>query len=102
MEESQEILLKSLSTFGVSLPENVSAFSDLTPTTLISVCCQSLNIIGSNEDDDQNGVSFPDSVEDYVPMADKYKICSDTSLAFKNLGYVGDMSYRNKRTYISW
>ncbi|KAE8693536.1 Coiled-coil domain-containing protein 22, putative isoform 2 [Hibiscus syriacus] len=28
-------------------------------------------------------------------MADKYKICSDTSLAFKNLGYVGDMSYRN-------
>ncbi|KAE8702739.1 Coiled-coil domain-containing protein 22, putative isoform 2 [Hibiscus syriacus] len=26
-------------------------------------------------------------------MADKFKICSDISLAFKNLGYVGDMSY---------
>ncbi|XP_038996723.1 coiled-coil domain-containing protein 22 homolog [Hibiscus syriacus] len=93
MEESQEILLKSLSTFGVSIPENVSEFNDLTPTTLISVCCQSLNILGNNEDDDQNDVSFPDSVEDYVSTADKFKICSDISLAFKNLGYVGDMSY---------
>ncbi|KAK8542601.1 hypothetical protein V6N13_136836 [Hibiscus sabdariffa] len=93
MEESQEILLKSLSSFGISIPENVSSFNDFTLTTLISVCCQSLNTIGNNEDDDQNDVSFPDSLEDSVSMADNFKICSDISLALNNLGYVGDMNY---------
>ncbi|XWS09623.1 hypothetical protein CRYUN_Cryun39dG0005600 [Craigia yunnanensis] len=38
-------------------------------------------------------MSFPNLVEDSVSMADKFKICSDISLAFKNLGYVGDMNY---------
>ncbi|KAL4323441.1 hypothetical protein GQ457_11G012280 [Hibiscus cannabinus] len=93
MEESQEILLKSLSSFGISIPENVSSFNDFTLTTLISVCCQSLNTIGNNEDDDQNHVSFPDSLEDSVSMADNFKICTDISLALNNLGYVGDMNY---------
>ncbi|TYH35002.1 hypothetical protein ES332_D13G163300v1 [Gossypium tomentosum] len=93
MEESQEILLKSLSSFGISIPENVSSFSELTPTTLISLCCQSLNILGNNDDDDENHFSFPISVEDSVSIADKFKICSDVSLAFKNLGYLGDMNY---------
>ncbi|KAK8318144.1 hypothetical protein V6Z12_A13G155600 [Gossypium hirsutum] len=93
MEESQEILLKSLSSFGISIPENVSSFSELTPTTLISLCCQSLNILGNNDDDDENHFSFPISVEDSVSVADKFKICSDVSLAFKNLGYLGDMNY---------
>ncbi|KAK8490535.1 hypothetical protein V6N11_055763 [Hibiscus sabdariffa] len=93
MEESQEILLKSLSSFGISIPENVSSFNDFTLTTLISVCCQSLNTIGNNEDDDQNHVSFPDSLEDSVSMADNFKICTDISLALNNLGYVDDMNY---------
>ncbi|XWS11387.1 hypothetical protein CRYUN_Cryun38cG0079500 [Craigia yunnanensis] len=93
MEESQEILLNSLRSFGVSIPENVSSFNDFTPTTLISICCQSLNLLGNNKDDDDNDMSFPNSVEDSVSMADKFKICSDISLAFKNLGYVGDMNY---------
>ncbi|GMJ11584.1 hypothetical protein like AT1G55830 [Hibiscus trionum] len=93
MEESQEILLKSLTSFGISIPENVSSFNDLTLSTLISVCCQSLNTLGINEVDDQNDVLFPDSVEDSISMDDKFKICSEISLAFKNLGYVGDMNY---------
>ncbi|XVE50886.1 hypothetical protein DITRI_Ditri01bG0199400 [Diplodiscus trichospermus] len=93
MEESQEFLLNSLVSFGVSIPENVSSFNDLTPTTLISICCQSLNLLGNNKDDDDNDMSFPNSDEDSVSMADKFKICSDISLAFKNLGYAGDMNY---------
>lgn len=94
MEESQEILLNSLGNFGVSIPENVSSFKDLTPTTLIFVCCQSLNLLlRDNKDDDDKYMSFPNSVEDSVSMADKFKICSDISLAFKILGYVGDMNY---------
>lgn len=93
MEQSQEILLKSLSSLGISIPENVSSFNELTPTTLISLCCQSLNILGNNDDDDESHFSFPISVEDSVSIADKFKICSDVSLAFKNLGYLGDMNY---------
>ena len=93
MEKSQEILLNSFGSFGVSIPENVSSFNDLTPTTLISICCQSLNLLGNNKEDDDNDMSFPNLVEDSVSMADKFKICSDISLAFKNLGYVGEMNY---------
>ncbi|XVF03607.1 hypothetical protein REPUB_Repub05bG0007700 [Reevesia pubescens] len=94
MEKSEEILLNSLGSLGVSIPENVSSFKDLTPTTLISICCQSLNLLGNNKDDeDENDMSFPNSVEDSLSMGDKFKICSDISLAFQNLGFVGDMNY---------
>ncbi|XP_022716694.1 coiled-coil domain-containing protein 22 homolog isoform X1 [Durio zibethinus] len=93
MEESQEILLNSLRSLGVSIPESVSSFNDLTPTTLISICSQSLNLLGNNKGGDDNDMSFPNSVEDSVSMADKFKICSIISLTFKNLGYVGDMNY---------
>ncbi|EOY11953.1 Coiled-coil domain-containing protein 22, putative isoform 1 [Theobroma cacao] len=93
MEGSQEITLDSLGRFGVSIPENVSSFNDLTPTTLISICCQSLNLLGNIKDEYGNDMSFPSSVEDSVSMDDKFGICSDISLAFKNLGYVGDINY---------
>ncbi|OMO83784.1 hypothetical protein CCACVL1_11193 [Corchorus capsularis] len=94
MEESEEILLNSLRSFGVTIPENVSSFKDLTSATLISICFEALNLLGRNDKDDgDNDVSFANSVEASVSMADKFKICTDISLDFKNLGYVGDMNY---------
>ncbi|OMP06937.1 hypothetical protein COLO4_07734 [Corchorus olitorius] len=94
MEESEDILLNSLESFGVTIPENVSSFKDLTSATLISICFEALNLLGRNDKDDgDNDMSFANSVEASVSMADKFKICTDISLAFKNLGYVGDMNY---------
>ncbi|GAV59656.1 DUF812 domain-containing protein [Cephalotus follicularis] len=84
MEESQEILLNSLRNVGVSIPDNVPSIKELTPTTLISICAQSLNIIG-------NTTSFVATLPD--SMADKFRVCTNISAAVKNLGYLGDVSY---------
>ncbi|KAM7251122.1 hypothetical protein ACFE04_023005 [Oxalis oulophora] len=86
MEESQEILLKSLKQSGVSLPGNVSSISEMNPSTLISICAQSLNLI--NHDYYHDTVSFQSR-----SMADKFKICTEISSAIKNLGFIGDLTY---------
>ncbi|KAF3453274.1 hypothetical protein FNV43_RR03714 [Rhamnella rubrinervis] len=85
MEESQEILLKSLESSGVCVPNNVSSIRDLKPATLVSICGQALNLI---DDTDLFPTSFPDS-----SVADQFKICTDIGGRIENLGYQGDMSY---------
>ena len=84
MEESQEILLSSLASSGVSIPSSVSSIQDLTPTSLFSICAQSLSLI-------DNTTSFPTSLPD--SMAERYKICTEIASAVKSLGYIGDMSF---------
>ncbi|GLT79535.1 hypothetical protein SLA2020_510200 [Shorea laevis] len=88
MEGSDEILLTSLKSLGISIPEEVASVSDLTPAVLVSICRQSLQLLG------QGGESSRASVSDSSDsMAEKFKICTDIALAFKNLGYIGDLSY---------
>ncbi|KAK9269206.1 hypothetical protein L1049_000975 [Liquidambar formosana] len=84
MEEAQEILLNSLQSSGVPIPPGVSSIRDLTPTSLFSICSQSLRII-----DDTS--SFPTSPPD--SMADQFKICTELAESIGNLGYIGDMSF---------
>ncbi|KAH7545420.1 hypothetical protein FEM48_Zijuj01G0092000 [Ziziphus jujuba var. spinosa] len=85
MEESQEILLKSLENSGVCVPNNVFSIPELKPTTLVSICGQALNLIDDT-------VSFPTSLPD-SSVAEQVKICTDIAARIKNLGYLGDMSF---------
>ncbi|XP_052208730.1 uncharacterized protein LOC127812336 isoform X2 [Diospyros lotus] len=86
MEESQEILLKSLAKSGVQIPPEVSSIGDLTPATLVAVCAQSLRFIDETKTASFS-VSLPDS------MADRFKICTDLANAFTDLGFIGDISF---------
>ncbi|KAF3944474.1 hypothetical protein CMV_029055 [Castanea mollissima] len=85
MEESQEILLNSLESLGISIPQGVSSVKDLNPTTLVSTCAQCLNLLDPT-------ASFPTSLPS-DSMADQFKICTDLATQIKNLGFVGDMSF---------
>ncbi|KAF7144685.1 hypothetical protein RHSIM_Rhsim04G0010900 [Rhododendron simsii] len=85
MEESQEILLKSLANSGVAIPPGVSSIRDLTPATLFSICAQSLRLV---DDATSLPASLPDS------MADRLKICTDLAAAVSDLGFIGDLSFR--------
>ncbi|KAK7857641.1 coiled-coil domain-containing protein 22 like protein [Quercus suber] len=85
MEESQEILLNSLESLGISIPQSVSSVKDLNPTTLVSTCAQCLNLLDPT-------ASFPTSLPS-DSMADQFKICTDLATRIKNLGFVGDMSF---------
>ncbi|XP_077222646.1 coiled-coil protein [Tasmannia lanceolata] len=84
MDEAQEILLNSLESSGISLPNRVSSIQDLTPDVLISICSQSLRLI---DDSSSFPISLPDS------MAERFKICTEIASSIKNLGYRGDLSF---------
>ncbi|KAI8010488.1 Coiled-coil domain-containing protein 22 [Camellia lanceoleosa] len=84
MDESLEILEKSLANSGVSIPQGVSSIKDLTPDTLFSICAQSLRLIDPSS-------SFPTSLPD--SMADRFKICTDLASSVTNLGFIGDISF---------
>lgn len=84
MEESQEILLNSLSSAGVPIPPETYSVNDLSPETLVSICGHSLRIITKSE-------SFPVTLPE--SMADRFKMCTDLSSAFDNLGFIGDVSF---------
>lgn len=90
MEESQEILLKSLENSGVCVPSNVSSIRDLKPDSLVSICGQALNLIDNT---DLFPISLPDS-----SVADQFKICADIGAGIENLGYHGDMSFLQVRS----
>ncbi|KAK6934642.1 Coiled-coil domain-containing protein 22 [Dillenia turbinata] len=84
MEESDQILLKSLQHSGLAIPDEVSSIKDFTPTTLFLICSQSLRILNYPS-------VFPPSLPD--SMADRFKICSEIASAIQTLGYVGDISF---------
>nr|GEW19753.1 hypothetical protein [Tanacetum cinerariifolium] len=84
MEESQEILLNSLSSAGVPIPPELYSVNDLSPETLVSICGHSLRIITKSE-------SFPVTLPE--SMADRFKMCTDLSSALENLGFIGDISF---------
>ncbi|XP_068338511.1 uncharacterized protein [Pyrus communis] len=85
MEDSREILLKSLENSGVCLPDDVSSVKDLTPATLVSICAQSLNLIGRT-------APFPTSLPD-SSVGDQFKLCTDIASGIKSLGYLADLSF---------
>ncbi|CAN4102594.1 unnamed protein product [Withania somnifera] len=86
MEESQEILLNSIATSGVTIPPGVSSVKYLTPETLFSISSQSLHLIHSKNS------SFPASLPENS-VADRLKFCSELASAFKSLGFVGGISF---------
>ncbi|KAM1055372.1 hypothetical protein ACFX15_028399 [Malus domestica] len=85
MEDSREILLKSLESSGVCVPDDVSSVKDLTPAALVSICGQSLNLIGRT-------TPFPTSLPD-SSVADQFKLCTDIASGIKSLGYLADLSF---------
>ncbi|XP_042950801.1 coiled-coil domain-containing protein 22 isoform X2 [Carya illinoinensis] len=85
MDESQEILMNSLESSGISIPPSGSSLRDLDPNTLVSICAQCLNLL-------DHTASFPTFLPD-GSMATQVKICSDIASGIKNLGYIGDMSF---------
>ncbi|KAL2466896.1 hypothetical protein Adt_42747 [Abeliophyllum distichum] len=87
MEDSEEILLNSVANSGVPIPAGVSSVLDLTPPTLFSICSHALRLIDSN-----HTPSLPTSMPE-DSMADRVKICTELASAFKNLGFMGDLSF---------
>ncbi|KAL2483690.1 hypothetical protein Fot_45134 [Forsythia ovata] len=87
MEDSEEILLNSVANSGVPIPPGVSSVLDLTPPTLFSICSHALRLIDSN-----HTPSLPTSMPE-DSMADRVKICTELASAFKNLGFMGDLSF---------
>ncbi|XP_022886612.1 coiled-coil domain-containing protein 22 [Olea europaea var. sylvestris] len=87
MEESEEILLNSVANSGVPIPPGVSSVLDLTPSTLFSICSHAIRLI-----DRSHSLSFPTSLPE-DSMADRVKICTELASAFKNLGFMGDLSF---------
>ncbi|KAM1806090.1 hypothetical protein ACFX11_029275 [Malus domestica] len=85
MEDSREIQLKSLESSGVCVPDDVSSVKDLTPAALVSICGQSLNLIGRT-------TPFPTSLPD-SSVADQFKLCTDIASGIKSLGYLADLSF---------
>lgn len=86
MEESEDILLKSMENCGIRIPPYVSSIRELKSSTLISICAQSLNLIDKT-------FSFPYSLPD-SSVADQFKICTEIASGIKNLGYHGDLSFQ--------
>lgn len=86
MEESQDILLNSIASSGVTIPPGVSSVKDLTPATLFSISSQSLHLI------DRQSSSFPTSLPE-SSVADRSKLCSELASAFKSLAFAGDISF---------
>uniref|UniRef100_A0A3Q7HG42 CCDC22 N-terminal domain-containing protein n=1 Tax=Solanum lycopersicum TaxID=4081 RepID=A0A3Q7HG42_SOLLC len=86
MEESQDILLNSIASSGVTIPSGVSSVKDLTPPTLFAVSSQALYLI------DRQNSSFPASLPENS-VADRSKLCSELASAFKSIGFVGDISF---------
>lgn len=94
MDESQEILMNSLESSGISIPPSVSSLRDLDPNTLVSICAQCLNLL-------DHTASFPTFLPD-GSMATQVKICSDIASGIKNLGYIGDMSFHKVSQVKKW
>lgn len=86
MEESQDILLNSIASSGVTITPGVSSVKDLTPATLFSISSQSLHLI------DRQSSSFPTSLPE-SSVADRSKLCSELASAFKSLAFAGDISF---------
>lgn len=89
MEESQEILLNSLKSFGIEIASGISSVDEINPSTLFSICTQSLRRLPllTGEETPCFPTSLPDS------MADRVRICTDVACALKNLGFVSDISF---------
>ncbi|XP_060188259.1 uncharacterized protein LOC132617303 [Lycium barbarum] len=81
----EDILLNSIANAGVRIPTGISSVKDLTAATLFSVSSQSLHLIHR-----QNS-SLPASLPENS-VADRLKLCSELSVAFKTLGFIGDIS----------
>ncbi|KAF4362346.1 hypothetical protein F8388_008230 [Cannabis sativa] len=87
-DEFQQLLLKSIINSGVHLSPEISSIKDLTPSDLVSISAQSLNIIHQT-------ASFPTSFPDSV--SDQFKTCTELALSVRNLGYLSDISFHQNR-----
>ncbi|KAM1258537.1 hypothetical protein ACFX2I_038039 [Malus domestica] len=77
MEDLREILLKSLESFDVCVPDDVSFVKDLMPATSVSICGQSLNLIDRT-------TPFPTFLPD-SSVVDQFKLCTDIASGIKSL-----------------
>ena len=69
MAEPEEILLRSLQSSGIRLPSEVLSVGDSESVVLISICTQSLNLLGDT-------ASFPTSLPESSFVADQVKVCA--------------------------
>ncbi|KAM2599095.1 hypothetical protein TB2_037557 [Malus domestica] len=88
MEDLREILLKSLESFDVCVPDDVSFVKDLMPATSVSICGQSLNLIDIT-------TPFPTFLPD-SSVVDQFKLCTDIASGIKSLGYLADLSFHQR------
>ncbi|KAM1128166.1 hypothetical protein FF1_038100 [Malus domestica] len=77
MEDLREILLKSLESFDVCVPDDVSFVKDLMLATSVSICGQSLNLIDRT-------TPFPTFLPD-SSVVDQFKLCTDIASGIKSL-----------------
>ncbi|CAM8949725.1 unnamed protein product [Rhodiola kirilowii] len=80
----EEILLRSLESLGVSIPDGVTSIQSLTPDSLFAICSQSLSIV-------DRASHFPESLPEST--ADRFKVCKDMAAVVKEIGYLGDISF---------
>ncbi|CAM8952990.1 unnamed protein product [Rhodiola kirilowii] len=80
----EEILLRSLESLGVSIPDGVTSIQSLTPDSLFAICSQSLSIV-------YRASHFPESLPEST--ADRFKVCKDMAAVVKEIGYLGDISF---------
>ncbi|KAM1680777.1 hypothetical protein ACFX15_037473 [Malus domestica] len=88
MEDLREILLKSLESFDVCVPDDVSFVKDLMLATSVSICGQSLNLIDRT-------TPFPTFLPD-SSVVDQFKLCTDIASGIKSLGYLADLSFHQR------
>ncbi|KAL9680045.1 hypothetical protein QQ045_017918 [Rhodiola kirilowii] len=80
----EEILLRSLESLGVSIPDGVTSIQSLTPDLLFAICSQSLSIV-------DRASHFPESLPESTAV--RFKVCKDMAAVFKEIGYLGDISF---------
>uniref|UniRef100_A0A7N0VL06 CCDC22 coiled-coil domain-containing protein n=1 Tax=Kalanchoe fedtschenkoi TaxID=63787 RepID=A0A7N0VL06_KALFE len=84
MEDGEDILLRSLESFGVSIPHGVTSVKSLTPDSLFTICSQSLRVV-------DHAFPFPESLPQST--TDRFRVCKDIALVMKEIGYLGDISF---------
>ena len=90
MEEADRILINSLISVGLELPNNDISLEEFTPDILINATSLCLEYIFESKNEPQ---SFPKSCP--VNMASRYKVGQALAEGIKNLGFRGAIGYQS-------
>lgn len=87
MEESEEILIKSLKNLGIEIPPHITSIKELDSSSFFSISSQSLHLLLHNT----NTSSFPTSLPDSMP--EKVNSCSHLASLLHHLSYPFQISF---------